>query len=188
KLGRLPSAPPLTYRHARRHLQPQARRFLVGTPALVLPVSPGGSAEVVSGAKSRGVQGLGVCRSPRDPAFHVLWPGARMAGLLLAGRNSSGLFAAHAVFGEQSHTPGSFRRRGLQQERRVAGTAAIDSLGRELAPEPPLPRRVGAPRAALVANGHRLVFHLRPGNGRPRPQRKATQSTLNPAGSRDTSR
>jgi len=150
----------------------------VGTSALALPVSRGRSAEVVSGAESGGVEGLAACPSPRDPALPVLRPRARMAGLLLVGRNSSGLFTAHAVFGEQPHAPGSLRRRRLQQERLVTGTVTIDGLGRELAPEPPLQRRLGTPRAALAANGHRVVPHLRPGNCRPRQQHKTTQSTI----------
>src|SRR4030095_10227072 len=178
KLGRLPPAPSFTHRYARGRFQPQARGLLVGSPALALPVSSGRSAEVVSGAGSGDVQGLDPCANPGDLAVSVRRPRARLAGLFLVGRNSSGLFAAHAVFGEQSHAPRSLRARGLQPERLVAGTTTIDGLGRQLAQKPPLQRGLGAPRAALVADGRRVVLHLRPGSSGFSQQRQAAQSPL----------
>src|SRR6266849_3564867 len=36
----------------------------------------------------------------------------------------------------------------------------------------------GSPRARLVADGHRVVFHLRPGSCRPRQRRKTPQITI----------
>src|SRR5437879_2826461 len=108
------------------------------------------------------VQGLDSRPSAGDPAISLVRPCARMAGLFLAGSNSSGLFAAHAMFREQYLALRSRRKRRLQQERLVAGAVTIDSVGRKLAPGSSLERRLGAPRVAMVADGHWLVFHLRP--------------------------
>src|SRR5260370_16085764 len=99
-----------------------------------------------------------------------------MAGLLLDRCDSFGLFAPHAVFCQQSHAPRSRRRRKLQQERLVAGSIAIDGLGRKLAQKPPLQSGLGAPWITLVSTRHRMVLDLRSGIGRPRQQYKTTQS------------
>src|SRR6266566_2351689 len=114
---------------------------------------------VVSGVEPWDVQVLDLCPRPSAPTIDLLWPRFRMAGLLLDRCDSFGLFAAHAVFCQQSHAPRSRRRRKLQQERLVAGSVAIDGLGRKLAQKPPLPCWLGAPRAALVAARHRMVLH-----------------------------
>ena len=72
---------------------------------------------------------------------------------------------------------GPLRRQGLQPECLVAGTVSTDRVGRKLAQEPPHLRRLGAPRAALVADRCRLVRHLRPGGRRPCRERQTTERT-----------
>jgi len=86
---------------------PRQGGVLVGAPALAVPVCQGGSQEVEPGVDSQALHDMDPGGSSCDPAVPVLWLRARMAGLFLDGRNSPGLFAAHAVFCEQHRPPGS---------------------------------------------------------------------------------
>src|SRR6266581_5240715 len=109
---------------------------------------------MVSGVEPWLVQVLDLCPGPGAPAVDLLRPSFRMAELLLDRCDSFGLFAAHAVFCQQSHAPRSRRRRKLQQERLVAGSVAIDGLGAKTGTKTTTPCWLGAPRAALVAARH----------------------------------
>src|SRR5208282_6734000 len=170
ELGGLSPPSSLPYRYARRHLQPEARRLLVGPSALALSVRAGRYQKVVPGIDRRALQDLEIRRGPDPPALDLLWRDFRMAGVLLDRRHSSAVRAAHAVFCEQPDAPESLGRRRLQQEHLVAGAVAIDGLGRELAPQPPHACRVRAPGAAVVAAGYGLVLHLPDGIGGPGQQ------------------
>src|SRR5208283_5445110 len=103
----------------------------------------------------------------------------RLEGLFLARRDSSGLFAAHAVLREQLDASGPRQgRRRLEHKRLVAGAIAIDRMGRELAQEPSLQRGFRAARSALVAGGHRLVFYFRYGIARSCKQHQAASKSI----------
>src|SRR5215813_1166541 len=99
-----------------------------------------------------------------------------MAGILLDGCDPPCLLAAYAVLRQQPYTPGPQRRWRYQPERMVAGPVTDDWLGRKLAPQPSLERRLGPLRAALVANRHWLVLYLDPGSRGPGTEYPASKS------------
>ena len=84
ELGRLSSPAPRQVRHARGHLQPARRRFLVVAPALALAGGRAAHPEVLQGDRSARLSLLGARADPDAGARGLL------AGCLSAGRPSSG--------------------------------------------------------------------------------------------------
>jgi hypothetical protein len=152
----------------------------VGTFALALPVSSGGYMKRWCPELTR--REYGIWTVAEAPVILL----SLFGGLALAWQAFFWLgaiclvYSLYTVFREQSYPPGSLRRKRLQKERLVAGAAAIDGVGRKLAQKSPQQRRLGTPRSAPVADGHRLVCHLHPWGGRSCEQGNATQSM--PAG------
>ena len=126
------------------------------------------------------------CRDIDKPAYRV-WdahpdsagrdrvlrrPAVRPGGVLLDRADPADARAARAVLRQQHlpHAPGRRPRRSDRKERPLAVAAAL-LPGRELAPEPPRPSRLGAPRLDAAAARHRLVHDPAAGEARPRHQR-----------------
>src|SRR5579872_242183 len=100
ELGWISSPAPREGRYSRRYLESELRRVLVGASALALPVCAGERAEMVPRFEPAGISILEPDGTAGDPTVAFLRFVFRVAGVLLAGSDSLGLFTAHAVFRE----------------------------------------------------------------------------------------
>jgi fatty-acid desaturase len=80
-------------------------------------------------------QVLDRCRRACNSALAAFWPSSWMARIFLVGRDTAGLFSAHAVPRKQLHPSRQRPGRRLKPECLVVGTTPINRLGRKLAQE-----------------------------------------------------
>src|SRR6185312_14414804 len=103
-------------------------------------------------------------------------PAVRAQGFLLDGRHPAGVRPPRAVL-RQQRLPHEEGRRPRGRHRAERALAVADALlpGRELAPEPPRPPRLGAPRLDAGAARHRLVHDPAARKGGPGDRRPPAQ-------------